>query len=67
MQQGRRDFAKKAAIVTAGVATLAGTSALASDSQSKESGNGVVKGVSSKKEILYKKTRAWEDYYKSAK
>jgi hypothetical protein len=28
--------------------------------------NGVVVGISVKKEILYKKTQAWEDFYKQA-
>ncbi len=69
MQKSRRNFAKKAAIVTAGAAAVAGTSVLAatSKSESEDSINGVVKGSSRKKEILYKKTAVWEEYYKQAK
>ncbi len=70
MQKSRREFAKKTAIVTAGVTTVASTSVLAtttSKSEEKTSGNGVVKGNSRKNEILYTKTAAWEEYYKNAK
>ncbi|RXJ90773.1 Tat pathway signal protein [Arcobacter sp. CECT 8983] len=70
MQQSRRDFAKKTAIVTAGAAVAAGTSVLAATGNSSyqgDSNNGVVKGTSRKKEILYKKTATWEEYYKNAK
>jgi hypothetical protein len=68
VQKSRREFVKKAAIVTAG--TVAGTTVLAATGSSPvqgESNNGVVKGSSRKKEILYTKTAAWEDFYKSAK
>ncbi len=69
MQKSRRDFAKKAAIVTAGAAAVTGTSVLAATgkSESEDSVNGVVKGSSRKKEILYAKTPTWEEYYKQAK
>lgn len=67
MQKSRRDFAKKTAIVVG--ATAVGTTALAaansSDSYEAES-NGVVVGKSNKKEINYKKTKAWDEYYKQA-
>lgn len=68
MQKSRREFVKKAAIVTAG--TVAGTSVLAATGNSPvqgESNNGVVKGTSKKREILYTKTAAWEEFYKTAK
>lgn len=67
MQQSRRDFAKKSAIVVG--ATAVGSTVLASANSSaslKAESNGVVVGKSNKKEITYKKTKAWEDYYKQA-
>ncbi|GGD40453.1 hypothetical protein GCM10012288_13150 [Malaciobacter pacificus] len=69
MQKSRREFAKKTAIVTAGAAVAAGTSVLAATGESvqSDSNNGVVLGSSRKKEILYKKTATWEEYYKNAK
>lgn len=70
MEQSRREFAKKTAIVTAGAAVVAGSSVLAATGNSSaqgEANNGVVKGSSRKKEILYKKTAAWEEFYKNAK
>ncbi len=65
MQQSRRDFVKKSALVTAGVATVATTSVMASSSKEDESN--LVKGSTRNKEILYKKTATWEEYYKQAK
>lgn len=69
MQQSRRDFAKKTAIVAAGAAVagsatavMAGTGEDKVDSLS----NGVVVGKSNKKEITYKKTETWAEYYKNA-
>ncbi len=68
MQESRRDFAKKAAIAV-GV-TAVGATALAANSKNASSyeadSHGVVIGNSNKKEILYKKTKAWEDFYKQA-
>ncbi|MGB6328824.1 MAG: Tat pathway signal protein [Halarcobacter sp.] len=68
MQESRRDFAKKAAIVVG--ATAVGATALAAANSSTSSNevdsNGVVVGNSNKKEILYKKSKAWEEYYKQA-
>ena len=64
MNESRRGFVKKAALVGA-VATVGVVGAQASSSGSKDS-NGVVVGKSKKKEITYTKTQAWEDYYKSA-
>ncbi len=65
MQQSRRDFVKKSALVTAGVATVATSSVMASSSNEDESD--LIKGSSRKKEILYRKTATWEEYYKQAK
>lgn len=70
MQKSRREFAKKTAMVTAGAAAIAGTSVLAATGKSSgqdDLNNGVVKGSSRKKEILYKKNATWEEYYKNAK
>ena len=67
MQKSRRDFAKKSALVVG--ATAVGTTVLAAanSSVSEETlSNGVVVGNSNKKEIIYKKSKAWEDYYKQA-
>lgn len=64
MNESRRGFVKKAAIVGA-VATVGVVAAHASSAGSKGS-NGVIVGKSKKKEITYKKTQAWEDFYKSA-
>ena len=67
MQNGRRNFIKKAAIVTAG--TVAGATVMAANGTSSidDATNGVVVGKSNKKEILYKKTAQWEEFYKKAK
>ncbi|NLC27312.1 MAG: twin-arginine translocation signal domain-containing protein [Campylobacteraceae bacterium] len=62
MQEGRRGFLKKAAV--AGALTTVGT-VVASGKQAYNS-NGVVVGKSPKKEILYKKTQAWELFYQTA-
>ncbi len=68
MEQSRREFTKKAAIVTAGAVVATGTSVLAATGKPHSvDENGVVLGKSNKKEILYKKTAAWEEYYKNAK
>ncbi|KFL34623.1 MULTISPECIES: hypothetical protein [unclassified Sulfurospirillum] len=64
MNESRRGFVAKAALVGA-VAAVGAVGATASSSGTKGS-NGVVVGKSKKKEITYKKTQAWEDYYKSA-
>lgn len=64
MNESRRGFVTKAALVGA-VAAVGVVAAQASSSETKSS-NGVVVGKSKKKEITYKKTQAWEDYYKSA-
>ena len=64
MNESRRGFVTKAGLVGA-VAAVGVVAAQASSSGSKGT-NGVVLGKSKKKEITYKKTQAWEDYYKSA-
>jgi nitrous oxide reductase len=63
MQESRRGFLKKAAVV----GTVAAVGAVAAGAGSTYSSNGVVVGKSTKKEITYKKTQAWEDYYNSSK
>jgi len=66
MQDSRRDFLKKSAVV-AGVAAVGSTAmAMSKKSESDTGSNGVVVGQSPKKEIIYKKTAAWEEYYKQA-
>jgi len=64
MLKERRSFLKKAAVVgtVAAVSTVAATAG----SSSTYSSNGVVVGKSPKKEINYKKTQAWDDYYRKA-
>lgn len=67
MEESRRNFAKKTAIVVG--ATAVGTTALAavnSSTSDEVASNGVVVGNSNKKEILYKKSKAWDEYYKQA-
>ena len=64
METNRRDFLKKSLKLTAVSTAVVGTTALlASDETS--SSNGVAKGKSKKKEVLYKKSEAWEKYYKT--
>ncbi|MDC0933064.1 twin-arginine translocation signal domain-containing protein [Arcobacteraceae bacterium] len=68
MENSRRNFIKKAAIVTTGA--VAGATVMAANSNpsvKQADGNGVVIGKSKKKEILYKHTPAWEEFYKKAK
>ena len=64
MNESRRGFVKKAAL--AGALTAAGVASLQAGTSSSNGTGGVVSGKSKKKEITYKKTQAWEDYYKSA-
>lgn len=68
MVESRRGFLKKLGTATAVVAV--GTTALIAKGEKSDDGslsNGVVVGESPKKEILYKKTEYWEEYYSSAK
>ena len=67
MEENRRSFLKKAlgaGAVVAASSTVAMASAVSSNTEA--SSNGVVVGKSPKKEILYKETQAWEDFYKSS-
>lgn len=67
----RRDFLKRAGIAASVLATsVVAVAATAEDKhrgQSDNMGNGVVTGTSKKKEILYTKTQAWDEFYKAAK
>ncbi|ARU49835.1 twin-arginine translocation signal domain-containing protein [Sulfurospirillum diekertiae] len=66
MQDQRRSFLKKTLGASAVVAAV-GVSAIANENGAKIAGsNGVVKGHSKKKEILYKKTANWDAYYHAA-
>lgn len=64
MAESRRNFLKKAAVVST-VAAVGTVAATASTGEAYSS-NGVVVGKSSKKEVIYKKTKAWDDFYRSA-
>ncbi|AXH09383.1 Tat pathway signal protein [Malaciobacter halophilus] len=67
MQDDRRQFVKKSAMVV-GASVAVGATTLAASGKSYEAdSNGVTVGKSPKKEILYKKSKAWEEYYKQAK
>jgi len=65
MLKSRRGFLKKAA-VAGSVAAVAAVSASATSPKESYSSNGVVVGHSPKKEITYKKTKAWDEYYRTA-
>lgn len=69
--QQRRNFLKRAGIAASVLATsvvaVAATTEDKHRGTSDNAGNGVVVGKSSKKEILYTKTLAWEEFYNSAK
>jgi len=66
MENKRRSFLKKAAVVGAAVAAVGSVAAVASSKDEAYSSNGVVVGKAHKKEILYKKTKAWDDFYRTA-
>lgn len=67
----RRDFIKRAGIAATVIAGSVVATAATTQSQSRgagsDTGSGVVTGRSKKKEILYKKTTAWSDFYNAAK
>ncbi|NPA74407.1 MAG: Tat pathway signal protein [Epsilonproteobacteria bacterium] len=66
MQTQRREFLKKALIGSSAVLATT-TLAQANERPTKTQGsNGVVVGYSPKKEILYKKTSYWREYYSVA-
>ncbi len=69
MSKERRTFLKIAlGAGVAGASTLIGAPYGRADDQnsSPSDSNGVVRGHSPKKEILYRKTKEWERYYKAA-
>ncbi|MDR1555319.1 MAG: Tat pathway signal protein [Campylobacteraceae bacterium] len=61
MQEQRRVFLKSA-LGAGAVAAVAAVSLAAKEGKSSE--NGVVVGKSKKKEILYRRTKEWDTYYK---
>jgi hypothetical protein len=64
--ESRRGFLRKLGIASAMAVSVGTVGAIASNNKKSYNSNGVVVGHSPKKEILYKKTRAWEDFYNSA-
>ena len=68
MQENRRSFAKKLALLAGvSIASVGLVNAKESSKDMKSSmSNGVVLGSSNKNEILYSKTYAWEEYYRNA-
>ncbi len=68
MQENRRDFLKKSLKIGTLTAGVVATAAMANPkaSSGEANGNGVVKGNSRKKEVLYHKTNSWEKFYKVA-
>jgi len=67
----RRDFIKRAGVAATVLAGSVAAVAASTEEQHRghgsEVGNGVVTGTSKKKEILYNKTQAWNDFYQAAK
>lgn len=69
MEGSRRDFLKKSLKIGAVGGGMIATAAIAnggSKASLQADSNGVVLGKSSKKEVLYKKSKEWEYYYKIA-
>lgn len=69
MEGSRRDFLKKSLKIGAVGGSIIATAAIAnggSKASLQADSNGVVLGKSSKKEVLYKKSKEWEYYYKIA-
>jgi hypothetical protein len=68
MLENRRSFIKKT--LSAGAVAMAGSTVVMANAVSSNThqanSNGVVIGKSNKKEILYKETLAWEDFYRSS-
>lgn len=64
MTKTRRNFLKTA-VVGSSIAVI-GMSQNVSAQTVPAASSGVIKGKAPKKEITYKKTQSWEDYYKSA-
>lgn len=71
LSNDRRNFIKRASIaasVLAGsVVAVAATTPNQDRGKGSDTSGGVVVGRSNKKEILYKKTAAWEEFYNAAK
>lgn len=63
MNETRRDFLKKALV---GSAAGAATTVLASELVEQKTEKGVLQGKAHKKEILYRTSEKWEQYYKQA-
>lgn len=63
--QNRREFLRKSLKIGM-VAGAMGLASTAVASKEISSSSGVVSGKSKKKEVLYHKTRVWEQYYKIA-
>ena len=66
MQESRRNFFKRSALVVGAAAVSATALAANKDNAIEADSNGVVVGKSNKKEILYTKSQAWEEFYKQA-
>ncbi len=66
MQDSRRNFLKKSAVVAGAAAVGSTAMAMSNKTKSNTGSNGVIVGQSPKKEIIYKKTAVWEEYYKQA-
>ncbi len=65
MEERRRSFLKKVGFAGA-VTAVGAVVANAATKSATYSSDGVVVGKSNKKEILYKKTQAWDEYYRTA-
>ena len=71
----RRNFIKRAGIAATVIAGSVVATAATAESQPRgagsdagsDAGSGVVVGTAKKKEILYKKTTSWSDFYNAAK
>jgi len=67
----RRNFIKRAGIAATVVAGSVLATAATAESQPRgagsDAGSGVVTGTAKKKEILYKKTAVWSEFYDAAK
>ncbi|MBQ7676304.1 MAG: twin-arginine translocation signal domain-containing protein [Campylobacter sp.] len=64
METNRRDFLKKSLKLTAATTAVVGATTLLAKGEATDS-SGVSRGKSKKKEVLYKKSEAWEKYYKT--
>lgn len=66
MEQSRRDFAKKSALVVGAAAVATTSITVLNSNDTKNKDNGVITGNSPKKEILYKRSKAWDEFYNQA-